>query len=81
MELPSFLGFGGSIRKRLSADGTPEYVLVYQPLQRIMEFTGFSIDDIVNNPIAKNTVLGYYRVCRQVDRGIEIGELERQWNP
>jgi hypothetical protein len=36
---------------------------------------------VVNNPIAKNMVLGYFKLSRTVDRRAEVVELERQWNP
>ena len=36
---------------------------------------------IVNSPLVKNQVLGYYRLYRQVERQGEVRELERQWNP
>lgn len=51
-----------------------------RPLHRIMAFTRRSIDDVVNDPIAKNEVLGYYKLHRQIQRGCETSELERQWN-
>jgi hypothetical protein len=31
----------------------PEYVIVNRPLDRIFAFNGYSIDDVVDNPIAK----------------------------
>ena len=64
----------------------PEYsvpiveVQVERPLRRILAFTGRSIDDVVNDPIAKRQVLGYYKLHLQVARSCEITELERQWN-
>jgi hypothetical protein len=59
-----------------------EHVLRRQnALHRVMGFTGKSIDDVVNCPIAKRMVLGYYKVHRQVERRSEIFELEKQWNP
>ena len=58
-----------------------EHVIVRRPLQRVLAFTGRTIDDIVNSPIAKNQVLGYYKLHRWVDRGIEISDMEKAWNP
>lgn len=58
-----------------------QFVLTQQPLQRILAFTGRSIDDVVNDPIVKNEVLGYFKLHRQINRQTEIRELERQWNP
>ena len=57
-----------------------EYV-VQRPLRRVLAFTGRSIDDVVNDPIAKNQVFGYYKLYRQVERAVEVRALERQWNP
>lgn len=47
----------------------------------MLAFIGRTIDDVVNDPIVKNQVYGYYKVHRQVERFAEIRELERQWNP
>ncbi|MGD0137725.1 MAG: hypothetical protein ABSD28_02525 [Tepidisphaeraceae bacterium] len=58
-----------------------ELVLVQRPLDRILAHTGYSIDDVVDNPIAKHAMIGYYKLFRQVQRGCEIVDLERQWNP
>jgi hypothetical protein len=58
-----------------------EHVIVQRPLDRILAFTGFSIDDVVNDPIAKNAVIGYFKVYKQVQRVSEVVDLERQWNP
>ena len=62
----------------------PEPLVRYasqRPLHRILAFTGRSIDDVVNDPIAKNQVRGYYKLFRQVERASEVRELEKQWNP
>jgi hypothetical protein len=73
------LGFG--IRRVLRRNGNNvEHVLTQRPLQRVLAFTGHSIDDLVNSQIVKNKVAGYYRLYRQVERGSDIRELERQWN-
>ncbi len=56
------------------------FVHVQRPLRRVLEFTRRSIDDVVNDPIAKREVLGYYKLHLQVQRSCEITELERQWN-
>ena len=68
------------IRPAESADAM-EYVMAQRPLQRVLAFSGCSIDDVVNCPIAKRRVLGYYKLHRWAQRETEIGELERQWNP
>jgi hypothetical protein len=58
-----------------------EHVIIQRPLDRILCFTGYSIDDVVNNPIAKHALIGYYKLSRQIQRRSECVDLERQWNP
>jgi len=76
-QLPSLLG----LRSRLSDATAPAvtYLLIQRPLHRILAFTGRSIDDVVNNPISKNEILGYFKLHKQIERAGEITELERQW--
>ena len=76
----NLLGFG---RPHLPPSTKPniEYVVVQQPLDRVMHFTGRSIDDIVNNPMVKNEILGYYKLNLWVARESEISDMERAWNP
>jgi hypothetical protein len=54
--------------------------VVRRPLNRVLAFLGRGIDDVVNDPIVKNQVYGYYKLHRQVGRAGEVRELERQWN-
>jgi hypothetical protein len=54
--------------------------VVRRPLNRVLAFLGRSIDDVVNDPIVKNQVYGYYKLHRRVERAGEVRELERQWN-
>ena len=61
-------------------DARTEHVMIQRPLQRVLAFTRRSIDDVVNDPIAKREVLGYYKLYRQVQREGEVSDLERQWN-
>lgn len=63
--------------------GSPRttYVLHRKALDRILAFTGRTIDDVVNSPIVKNQVIGYYKLHKWIDRAGEVSELERQWNP
>jgi hypothetical protein len=65
---------------RREEDDTVEQVLTQRPLHRVLAFTRRSIDDVVNSPIVKNEVRGFYKLYRQVERQSEITELERQWN-
>jgi len=74
------LGLGRQVLRR--RDGAwIEHVQTRQPLRRVLAFTRRSIDDVVNDPIARNEVLGYYKLYRQVQSRSEALELERQWNP
>ena len=56
------------------------YVARHGPLHRVLAFTGFSIHDVINDPIARNIVTAYFKLHRQVWRRCEIVDLERWWN-
>jgi hypothetical protein len=74
------LGFG--VPRLAVRDGTDiERVIVQRPLQRVLAFLGYSIDDVCNDPIVRNQVIGYYKLHREVLRTCEVADLERQWNP
>ena len=45
-------------------------------LHRVMEFTRYSIDDVINEPIAKFRVSYYYKINRVVDRYLKMKEEE-----
>jgi len=62
------------------AEGRTEVVQPQRPLRRVLAFTGHTIDDVVNSPIAKRQVAGYYKLHKWVDRESELGDLERQWS-
>ena len=74
-------GLGLGIRQvlRLEEDHV-EHVQMQRPLHRVLAFTRRSIDDVVNSPVVKNEVMGFYKLYRQVERQSEITDLERQWN-
>jgi hypothetical protein len=74
------LGLGLRRLARPEAGDRTEFLLIQRPLRRILAFTRRSIDDVVNDPIAKREVLGYYKLHKQVCRSLEVRELERQWN-
>jgi len=67
---------------RLSLHGGPnvERIVQQRPLRRVLAFLGYSIDDVINDPIVRNKVFGFYKLQRQVDRAMEVTELERWWN-
>jgi hypothetical protein len=73
------LGYGIP-RLRLPTGTDVERVIVQRPLQRVLSFLGRTIDDVINDPIVRNQVYGYYKLSRQVERGCEVVELERWWN-
>ena len=79
MSMLDVFGFRRPTLPKSQAPGT-EYVLVQHPLRRVLAFTRRSIDDVVNDPIVKNEVLGYYKLARQIQRRSEVVELEEQWN-
>jgi len=60
--------------------GRTEHLLFQRPLQRVLEFRGRSIDDVVNNPMVKNEIRLYWKFHKQIIRQGEITELETQWN-
>ena len=55
--------------------------VIVRRLSRVLSFTRLTIDDVVNDPIAKNQVRAYWKLSNQIDRQSERRELERQWNP
>ena len=57
-----------------------EHVILQRPLQRVLAFTRRTIDDVVNDPIAKNEVLGYYKLHNWINRGCEATDLNRWWS-
>lgn len=75
----STFGLGLRTLPRRRGDGI-EHVTSQRPLRRVLDFVGHSIDEVCNDPIVKNKVFGYYKLHRQIERSIEITELERWWN-
>jgi len=63
------------------ASNSHELVMVHRPLRRVMAFVGCSIDQLCNDPIAKNQVFGYFKLYKEINRRSEMRDLERQWNP
>ena len=79
MSLGSLFNFGRKFQPPPAIEGTTLYVQPQRALRRVLDFTGKTIDDVVNDPIARRQVLGYYKLHRWVEREMEIGDLERQW--
>jgi hypothetical protein len=78
--MPSFRPFGVEPRHWPVVDpGRVERVEVQRPLRQVLSFTRRSIDDVVNSPVAKAEVLGYYKLRCWIHRRSEIIDLERQW--
>ena len=79
--MSSFSALGlGCIRRLPGDEPATEYVVLQQPLQRVLAFRGRSIDDVVNSPIVKNEIYGYWKLMSHIKRRSEILDLERQWN-
>ena len=74
------LGFGGVNSFEALSPGRTEHVHLVRPLSKLLEFRRRTIDDIVNSPVVKNEISGYWKMQKQMDRRLQIGELERQWN-
>ena len=73
------LGFG-TLRLSIRHGPGVERIIEQRPLRRVLAFLGYSIDDVINDPIVRNKVFGFYKLQRQVDRAMEVTELERWWN-
>jgi hypothetical protein len=71
---------GSVVRLDGHPDANTAHIQVQYPLRRVLAFLGYSIDDICNNPIVRNEVMGYYAIYREIERSGEITELEQQWN-
>ena len=81
MSMMNLFSFGRRYAAPPPADGRTEIVQIQNSLRRVLSFTGHTIDDVVNSPVAKMKVLGFYKLHRWVARENETSELERQWNP
>jgi len=77
--MPDPLGYQ-SRQRLVGADTGIEFVVRQRALHRVLAFLGRSIDDVVNDPIAKNQVRGYFKLAKQIERSSEVTELEKQWN-
>ncbi len=78
MSLPSGFGFRWSVSGP-ALEQTQE-VLFQHSLYRIMAFLDISIDQVCNDPIARSKVACYYKLDQDIQRGIEVSDLERQWS-
>ena len=65
---------------RREPDGS-EHVVVQHPLRRVLAFRRRTIDDVVNDPIVKSEIFGYFKLQKEIERTSEIVDLEQQWNP
>jgi hypothetical protein len=67
MDVLSVLGLG---KPHLSRDDhNPIATLVQREyaIRRVLRFTGYSIDDVINDPFARSVVKGYYKLSRRID--------------
>ncbi len=56
------------------------YVLTQDAFARLLGFTGWTIEDLRSNPIAQLDFANWCRIDRQMNRLLEVHELEKQWN-
>lgn len=79
--MSSFLGLFG-FKRQLPPDQPQrsERLVIQRVLHRVLSFTGHTIDDVVNDPLVKRKILGFYKLHKWVDREAEVSTLERQWN-
>ncbi len=74
------LGISSRVSDREYSQGI-EHVVIRRPLDRVLHFSRQTIDDVINSPISKGLVLGYFKLYKEVHRTCEAVDLERQWNP
>ena len=74
----SLPGMGSSLFRQ--PEQQMHQTIVQRPLDRVLAFTAHTIHDVINDPIARNRVIGYYKLHRWVQRASEVSDLERQWN-
>jgi hypothetical protein len=77
--MPDPLGIT-SLRRNRPRNTQVEHLIARHPLHRVLAFTRRTIDDVINDPIARNEVRAYYKLHKWIDRSSEISDLERQWN-
>jgi hypothetical protein len=72
------LGIGSS--GPVTSDGTARYqqAISRLALRRILRYRKRTIDDIINNPLVKMEVLGWYRMSRFVERRCDKITSDRQ---
>jgi hypothetical protein len=49
-----------------------------QVLCRVLEFTGYTIHDVINDPIARNAVAGYYGLYRYIEKHCENANVSQR---
>ncbi|MGC4034047.1 MAG: hypothetical protein QM754_20390 [Tepidisphaeraceae bacterium] len=57
------------------------HIMRHRAFARLLAFAGLTIDDVVNNPVAKRAVYNWFKTDRRLHRRLEVLELEKQWNP
>jgi hypothetical protein len=58
----------------------PQIFSEAQLVARILEFTGYTIDDVINDPIARNAVGGYYRLHRIIEQRCDELQQSRAYH-
>jgi hypothetical protein len=62
------------------APPSASFVLKQHEMRRLLNFAGWTIDDVVQNPIARRDVARWFKLGRAMNRRLEVLDLERQWN-
>ena len=57
------------------------HIVRQRNFSRLLAFAGWTIDDVVNNPIARRDMRNWFKTDRRLHRQLEVLDLERQWNP
>jgi hypothetical protein len=70
-----------NFRRRPSEEPSQVHVVRVSELRKILAFAGWSIDDVIDNPIARKDVARWFKLGRWMTRRLEISDLESQWNP
>ena len=65
---------------RSHEDDRPTLVVRQRAFARLLAFAGWTIDDVVSNPIARRDVRNWFKTDRRLHRQLDVIELEKQWN-
>lgn len=75
------MDFSRSRPRAVAADTPITHVQRERRFARLLAFAGWTIDDVVSNPIAKRDIVRWFKTDRRMHRQLEVLALEKQWNP